>query len=62
MDEKRDRSERTEKTKYLAMRSWALIGVAAVFVLVVLALGLIWPAVELLLVGVLLGFMFFSRR
>ena len=56
MDEKRDRSERTEKTKYLAMRSWALIGVAAVFVLVVLALGLIWPAVELLLVGVLLGF------
>lgn len=50
-----------ERTKYeaakrYAVTAWAVVGFAVVFVLAVRALGLVWSAVELLLVGVILGF------
>lgn len=45
-----------ETAKRYAIIAWAVVGCAVVFVLAVRALGLVWPAVELLLVGVILGF------
>lgn len=44
------------RARRVGTRAWALIGCCGVFVLAVLALGRIWPAVELLLVGVIIGF------
>lgn len=38
------------------MQVWAAIGICLLFYLAVRALGQIWPAVELLLVGVIVGF------
>ena len=40
----------------LGIRAWAFIGVAVVFGICVWAMGFIWPAVELLLAGVVMGF------
>lgn len=51
-----DERAKYETAKRYAVTAWAVVGCAVVFVLVVRALGLVWPAVELLLVGVILGF------
>lgn len=52
---------REQRTKYDAWRhrlvvAWAIVGMAAVFYLAARALGVVWPAVELLLAGVIIGF------
>lgn len=44
------------RAKSVGIKAWAAIGCAVVFVLATLALGKIWGAVELLLVGALFGF------
>lgn len=44
------------RAKSVGVRAWALIGVAIVFVICVRAMGYVWPAVELLLTGAVMGF------
>ncbi|MGN0286715.1 MAG: AI-2E family transporter [Atopobiaceae bacterium] len=51
-----DDQRKYDVAKRYAVTAWAVVGCAVVFVLVVKAMGLIWPAVELFLVGVILGF------
>lgn len=51
-----EQQRKYDVAKRWAVTAWAVVGCAAVFVLAVRALGLVWPAVELLLVGVILGF------
>lgn len=46
----------TVRARRVGAHAWALVGCMLAAVLVVRALGLVWPAVELLLVGVVLGF------
>ncbi|MCH4054124.1 MAG: AI-2E family transporter [Atopobiaceae bacterium] len=45
------------EAKNVAYRAWAIVGCVVVFVLAVRGLGLIVPAIELLLVGIVVGFM-----
>ncbi len=51
-----DRSQKYQKARDLAVRVWAAIGLCILFVVAVRLLGYIWPAVELLLVGIIVGF------
>lgn len=48
--------QKYDLAKRYAITAWAVVGCAVVVVLAVKALGLVWPAVELFLVGVILGF------
>ncbi|MGN0075961.1 MAG: AI-2E family transporter [Parafannyhessea sp.] len=50
------RPDRLGRAKAVGVRAWAFIGVAIVFVICVRAMGYVWPAVELLLAGVIMGF------
>ncbi len=47
---------RYDNARQRGVRAWALIGCAIVFCLVIYALGMVWSAVELLLVGLCVGF------
>lgn len=40
----------------VALKAWAIIGVCVVFVLIIKGLSYVWPAVELLLAGGIMGF------
>ena len=46
-----------ERAKRLAVTAWGVVGVVAVIVLAIRGLSLIWPAVRLILVGGIVGFM-----
>jgi len=55
-DREQARREDLERYRRVGIKAWAIIGCVAVFVIAIRALGLVWPAVELLLVGVIMGF------
>ncbi len=50
------KAEKYEKWKYRAVVAWASVGIVAVFLIVVRALGVVGQAVELLVVGLVVGF------
>ena len=48
--------EHTERVRAVAVTAWAIVGCCVVCLLVVRAIMHVWPAVALLLTGVILGF------
>lgn len=46
----------SDRVRAVAVAAWAIVGCCVVFILAVAALARIWPAVALLLTGVILGF------
>lgn len=51
-----EQEEHTERVRAVALTAWAIVGCCAVFLLAVRAIMHVWPAVALLLTGVILGF------
>lgn len=52
----REQRTKFDAWKYRCIVAWAIVGIAAVFWLATRAIGVVWPAVELLIAGVVIGF------